>query len=891
MPPREGKRAAPSPRVSRLLRNLFRRQRVDLELDEELRAYVEALAEEKRASGMEPGEALRQALIETGGVEQVKENVRDARAGAFLDTLLQDARYAARTLARSPGSTGAAILALALGIGASTAIFSVVNAVLLRPLPYGHPERIAVILHRGSQPVSPANLVEWRRLGRSFRRIGAAEGWNPNLTGSDRPENLSAVRVTSEIFSMLDVPPLLGRFFLPGEDEPGRDHSVVIGHGLWSRRFGGDPKIVGRSVTLNGEPYTVVGVMPPSFHFPPFWNQSAEIWAPLSLRPRFASRGESLRVFGELASRSTLDGAAAEMASITARLERQLPGTNRDVRVRSLKDTVVGDIRPALLVLFAAVAFVLLIACANVAHLLLARAAARQREVAVRTAIGAGRSRLIRQFLTESLVLAAAGGLGGILVAAWGVHALVAANPGGIPRVATVALDARVLLFTLGISFATGIAFGLAPALALSRRDITETLREGERGSTEGGGRARMRGFLVGSEFALALVLLVGAGLMIRSLLALQAIDPGFDPRGVLTMVVSVKGTSAEDPARRAAFFQELLARIKGLPGVQSAGAINHLPLAGDIWGWPFEVEGRPRSRPGETPTAAYRVVLPGYLETMRVPLLAGRGISPEDAASSPRVVVINEVFARRHWPGESALGRRILLAEPEGEPVPATVVGIAKNTVRNLWSSPPAEEMYLAYLQTRSYLESDNSHLQYLTLVVRTSGDPAGLAGAARGIVRALDRNAPVSEVQTMESVVAGATGQTRFYVVLLGAFAAVALLLAAVGIYGVMAYSVSRRTHEIGIRIALGARPAEVLRLVVRQGLVVALAGTAAGAAGAAALTRLMATLLYGVAPTDLLTFAAVAGLLIAVAVFASWLPARRATRIDPLSALRYE
>ncbi|MEO8430944.1 MAG: ABC transporter permease [Acidobacteriota bacterium] len=881
----------PSPRIRSLWRNLFRRSRVEVDLDQELRAYVDELAEEKRAAGMEPGEARRKALLETGGVEQVKESVREVRAGALLETVIQDVRYGARTLFRSPGSTAAAIVALALGIGASTAIFSVVNAVLIRPLPYGHPERIAVILHGGSQPVSPANLAAWRKASRSFRRMGAAEGWNPNLTGSDRPENLSAVRVTSEIFSMLEVPPLLGRFFLPGEDEPGRDHSVVLGHGLWSRRFGADPKIVGRRITLNGEPYTVVGVMPPSFHFPPFWNQSAEIWAPLALSPRFASQGESLRVFGEIAPGSTRESAAAEMASITDALERQTPGTNRDVRVRSLKDTVVGNIRPALLVLFAAVAFVLLIACANVAHLLLARAAARQREMAVRTAIGASRSRITRQLLTESLLLAGAGGLGGILIAAWGVHALVAASPGAIPRVATVALDARVLVFTLAISFATGIAFGLAPALALSRRDLTEALREGERGSTEGGARSRLRGFLVGSEFALALVLLVGAGLMIRSLLALQAIDPGFDPRGVLTMVVSVKGTTAEDPARRAAFYQQLLERTRALPGVQAAGAINHLPLAGDIWGWPFEVEGRPPLPAGETQRATYRVVLPGYLETMRVPLVAGRGITSKDVVNSPRVVVINEDFARKHWPAESAIGRRILLAEPERPPVPAVVVGIAKNTVRDLWSSPPSEEMYLAYLQTRSYLESDNSHLQYLTLVVRTGGDPAGLTGAIRGIVGALDRNAPVSEIQTMESVVAGATGQTRFYVVLLGAFAGVALLLAAVGIYGVMAYSVSRRTHEIGIRMALGARPGEVLRLVVRQGLVVALAGTAAGAAGAAGLTRLMGALLYGVAPTDLFTFAVVSGLLIAVAVFASWLPARRATRIDPLSALRYE
>jgi putative ABC transport system permease protein len=814
-----------------------------------------------------------------------------------MGTFVQDLRYGARALARTPGFTAAAVLALALGIGASAAVFSVVNSVLLRPLPYMDAEQLVVILHRAKNPVAPANYLDWRRESRAFEDMGAAELWAPNLTGRAEPEKLWALRMTPSMFPVLGVPPLLGRAFLPSEGEPGSDHVIILSHRLWQRRFMGDASVIGRSVMLDGEPYTVVGVMPEDFRFAPFWATQTELWAPLALSQRAANRGgSSLRVFARLAPGVPLGQAQAEMATIADRLDKEYPGTNRDVTVLSLTEKVVGDVRPALLVLLVAVGFVLLIACANVAHLLLARAAARQRELAVRTALGASRSRIIRQLLTESSLLALTGGALGIALATTAVRVLVALSPGSIPRVETIALDGRVLAATVILSLLTGVAFGLVPALHRERRDLADALRDSSRGSTGGVERTRLRDILVASEFALALVLLVGAGLMIRSFQALQSVDPGFDPRNVLTAVVTVTGTKEEDPRRRAAFFQELVGKVAALPGVESASAINHLPLAGDMWGWPFVVEGRPLPKPGEMTTAAYRVVLPGYFRTMRIPILRGRDVTDRDRLDAPGVVVVNEEMASRQWPGEDALGKRISL-DTEGRGPWLTVVGVAKNAVRGEWTAEPEEEVYLPYLQTRSYLEERSSWIAYLTLVLRTrcpkapACDAAELVPPLREAVRSLEPNAPLSEVQTMEQVVRSETARTRFNLALLATFAAVALILAALGIYGVMSYSVSRRTHEIGIRMALGARRGDVLRLVVLQGMVVALAGAVVGLLGALALTRFMTSLLYKVGSTDVATFVAVPVVLAGVALAASYLPARRATRIDPLLALRHE
>jgi predicted permease len=879
-------------RLASLWRNLVQRARVERDLEEELRGYVDLLAAEKVGRGMSAAEARRAALIEAGGVEQVKEAVRSARAGAFLDTVMGDVRYGARMLARNPGFAAAIVAALGLGIGATTAVFSVVDAVLLRPLPYRDPRQLVVMLHRGTGPVSPANFLDWRREATLPESAGAAESWAPNLSGGEEAETVPALRMTADVLPMLGVPPLLGRAFLPAEEAPGQGRVVVLGYGLWQRRYGGDAGILGRSITLNGEPYTVVGVMPRGFEFPPFWATGAQLWAPLSLADRAASRsGASLRVFARLKPGATLAAARAEMAAITGRLEQQFPGTNRNLVVRPLDDAVAGDVRPALMILLAAVGFVLLITCANVAHMLLARAAAREREVALRATLGASRGRLIRQFLTESLLLALAGGGAGVLLAVAGVRALVALSPPDLPRIDTVALDGTALAFAAVVSMVTGIAFGLAPAWQAARRDVGESLKEGARGSTEGGRRSGLRRLLVATEFALALVLSAAAGLMIRSFVSLVRIDPGFDPRGVLTMVVSVTGSKEAAPERRAAFYQELVQQVRAVPGVKSASAINHLPLAGDIWGWPFQVEGRPEPGPGESPTAAYRVVLPGYFEAMGLPIVRGRDVAETDRRGGPGVVVINEWLARRHWPGEDPIGKRIGLADAQGEPSWLTVVGVVENAVRSDWAAAPADEIFLPYLQTQRYLERPDTPYSYLTLVVRTDGDPSALAPSLRAVVASMNPGVPVSQVQTMEDVVARSTASPRFYLLLLGAFAGVAVLLAAVGIHGVMSYAVSRRRNEIGIRMALGATPGEVLRLVVGQGMVLALMGAAAGVVGALGLTRLMSGLLYGVRPSDPATFAAVCAFLAAVALAASYFPARQASRIDPLTALRHD
>lgn len=604
------------------------------------------------------------------------------------------------------------------------------------------------------------------------------------------------------------------------------------------------------------------------------------------------ARENSLRVFGRLKPGATLAQARAEIAAITARLEKQYPGTNQNVVVILLKEQVVGKVEAPLLVLLGAVGFVLLMACANVAHMLLARAASRQKEIAVRAALGAGRTRVIRQFLTENLLLAGMGGALGLLLAFWGTRALVALSPGSIPRVETVTLDGRVVLFLFAITVLTSIGFGLAPALQASAVNLSDTLKETGRGSSDGMQRNRLRSFLVASEFALSLVLLIGAGLMVRSFFALQSVDPGFNPHNVLSMVVSVAGSSEAAPGNREIFYRQLLERVRALPGVESAAGINHLPLAGDLWGWPFVIEGRPKPRPGDSPGGVYRIATRGYLATMRIPLLRGRDLAEADTKTAPGVVLINEKAAHSFWPGEDPIGKRISFdADTSDRPTWLTIVGIVKDVKQGDWAAKPDEEVYLATFQNAQFLEALESHSSYITLVARTTGDPAALTQALKETVWSFDRNLPISQVVTMDAVVADANAQPRFEMMLLGIFAAAALLLAAVGIYGVMSYAVSRRTHEIGIRVSLGADPADVLLLVVRQGMVLALIGSAAGIVGALGLSRLMKSLLYGVKPIDPLVFGGVTILLLLVAMAASYLPARRAMRVDPMIALRYE
>ena len=862
-------------------------------MDAELRFHMEAYAEDLQRKGAPRKEAVRRARIEFGGVERAKEECRDARGLSFTETSLQDLRYGARALRKSPGFTAIAVLTLALGIGASTAIFSVVNAILLHPLAYKDADRLATILNDGNGPISVANYIDWREQSHSFEAMGAAEYWSPNLTGVDQPENIRGHKITYDLFPLLGAQPLLGRLFTAADDRAGSEHEVILSYRLWQRRFSADPNVFGKVIRLNGEAYSVVGVMPRDFQFAPFWATNAELWVPIAFGDRVHNRaGNSLRVFGRLKPGVTLDQARAEITTITARLEQQYPGTNQNVVVTPLKEKVVGKVEAPLLVLLGAVGFVLLMACANVAHMLLARAASRQKECAVRAALGAGRTRVVRQFLTENLLLAGLGGALGLLLAFWGTRALVALSPASIPRVETVTLDGLVVLFLFAITVLISIGFGLAPALQASAVNLSDTLKETGRGSSDGMQRNRLRSFLVASEFALALMLLIGAGLMVRSFFALQSVDPGFDPHNVLSIVVSVAGSKEAAVDNREVFYRQLLERVRAIPGVESAAGINHLPLAGDLWGWPFTIEGRPKPRPGDQPGGVYRIATSAYFRTMKIPLLRGRDIAEADQGSAPGVVVINEKAAHSFWPGEDPIGKRISFdVDASDMPTWLTIVGIAKDAKEGDWAATPDEEVYLAAFQNRQFLSAPESHSSYITLVVRTTGDPAALTQALKDKVWSFDRNLPISQVLTMDAVVADANAQPRFEMLLLSIFAAVALLLAAVGIYGVMSYAVSRRTHEIGIRVSLGASRADVVLLVIRQGMVLALIGSAVGILGALGLSRLMKSLLYGVKPIDPLIFCGVTILLMMVAMAAIYLPARRAMRVDPMTALRYE
>jgi predicted permease len=878
--------------LGRRLVMLLRGERFDRDLQEEMRLHLELREQEHMSRGLSTENARASAQRNFGNAALLREVSGDVWRWRPLDHFAQDLRYGARALLRTPGFTALAVLTLALGIGANTAIFSVVSAVLLKPLAYKDAGSLVTLLHDGSSPVAVANYIDWRDQSRSYEGMGAAQYWSPSLTGIESPEHILGLKVTQSLLPMLGIDPLLGRLFAVGEDQKGAENEVILSYRLWQRRFNGDPKVLGRPIHLNGESFTVIGVMPDDFKFAPFWATHAELWAPLAFGDRIHERGgNSLRIFARLKPGLALAEARAEIATITARLEHQYPGTNRDVVVTPLKENVVGKIEAPLLMVVCAVGFVLLIACANVAHMLLARTSDRQREIAVRTALGAGRMRIIAQFLTENLMLASVGSSAGLLLAFWGTKALVALSPEYIPRVETVAINARVILFLLAVTLLTALLFGLVPAMRATAGNLSGVLKEGGRGGSDGIRRNRLRSFLVASEFALAFMLLIGAGLMIRSFFALQSADPGFNPHNVLSMVVSVAGSNEAEPKRREILYRELLQQVRNLPGVESAGAINHLPLAGDIWGWYFLIDGRPRPRPGELPMAVYRIVMPGYFETMRLPLRRGRAITGNDDARAPGVVIINQRAANQYWPGEDPIGKRITVDTDKNAPVWLTVIGVAENAKQSDWASEPHPEIYLAALQNREFLGEGGSHMAYITLVVRTAGNPADLASAVKRTVWSFDRNLPVSQVFTMDRVVADANALPRFEMLLLGVFATIALLLAAVGIYGVMSYSVSRRTHEIGIRISLGASRAEVLRMVMMQGMVQALAGTLAGLAGALQLSQLMAKMLYGVQPTDPVTFGSVAIVLGLAALLAICVPAHKATRIQPMMALRHE
>ena len=873
-------------------RILFRRSRMDTQLNDELRFHIDTHAEDLVRAGLTRQEAVRQARLAFGGLDSAKEECREATGAGFVESFLQDVRFGLRMLRKNPGFTVVAVLTLALGIGANAAIFSVVDAVLLRPLAYNDADRLVTILHYGTGPISPANYLDYRDQSASYAAMAAAEYWSPNLTAVQSPEHLIGLRVTQNTLPLLGVRPQLGRLFADGEDRAGSDHEVILSYGLWQRRFSGDTSALGKTIILDGSSYSIVGVMPADFHFAPFWATHAELWAPLSLEARAHSRdGNSLRLFARLKPGVTLDHARAEMAAITARLETEYPGTNTDIQVVPLKEKVVGNVQTPLLILLGAVGFVLLIACANVAHMLLARASARQKEIAVRTALGARRSRVARQVLTENALLASLGGVLGLLLAIAGTRALVSLSPAELPRVESVTIDGRVVLFLFAITALTTVVFGLVPALQSSNVNLTDALKETGRATTEGPQRSRLRNFLVASEFALALALLVAAGLMIRSFSALESIDPGFNPHGVLSMVVPVAGSKEADPGRRAVFYREMLDRVRALPGVESAAGINHLPIAGDLWDRTFIIEGRPLPDPNHTPDAVYRIVTPGYFQTMNIPVVRGRDFAPTDNSGAPPVVVVNERLAQRYWPNENPIGQHIAI---DTKPAPQwiTVVGVTKDVAEHDWAAKTAPELYLAAFQAPDFLGTQGSgNSSYITLVLRTNGDPAVLTSSVKSAIWSLDPDLPISSVLTMDDVIAQANAQPRFEMLLLAVFATVALLLAGVGIYGVMSYAVSRRTHEIGVRISLGASRRNVLLLVMKQATVLAIAGLSAGLALALFFARLMTKLVYGISPTDPITFVSVAALLFIVALLACYVPARRAMRVDPVSAMRCE
>jgi putative ABC transport system permease protein len=800
-------------------------------------------------------------------------------------------RYGVRMLWKSPGFMLVAIFTLALGIGANSAIFSVVNAVLLRPLAFKNPETLVRVKGElkkqgvDQEPLSYPDFVDLKAQSQMLESLAAYNQTSGALTGSGgEPERLRGANVSAELFPLLGIPPVIGRTFSPEEDRVGGAPVVVLSHALWQRRFGSDPHIVGQQIMLNGRSTTVLGVMAPDFNFP-IQAAQRDYWMPLvpSVGERATQRGSHyLNVIGRLKPGATLAQAASDTTALGARLEEQYPDSNVgfSLAVVAAHEDVVKDVKPALLVLLGAVGFVLLIACANVANLLLARAAGRAKEIAIRTALGASRLRVVRQLLTESVLLSLTGGTLGLLLAVWGVDLLIAASPADIPRVKEMGLDVRVLLFTLGISVLTGLIFGLAPAVQSSKLDLNESLKEGGRGSTEGLRRNRVRSLLIVVEVALSLVLLISAGLLIKSFMRLRDVNPGFNPNNVLSVSISLPQVKYADEAKQAAFYRDVLERIRETPGVVSAGGIFTLPLSGSNRVNTFDIVGRP-SNPEELPEGNDRVATPDYFRAMGIPVIKGRVFTERDDANAPPVVIVNESLARRYFAGEDALGKRMIISDkyPQGN----EIVGVVGDVRHKSLDVEGGAEFYRSYLQ---------SPAASMSLVVRTErADPASIASSIRSAVQQVDKDQPISNIQTMDQLLADSVAQRRFNMLLLGIFACVALILAAVGIFGVMSYSVTQRTHEIGIRMALGAQGSDVLKLVVGQGMSLALIGVALGLLASVIMTRVMSNLLFGVSATDPLTFAGVSLLLTVIALIACYIPARRATRVEPVIALRYE
>lgn len=802
-----------------------------------------------------------------------------------MNTFFNDIRFALRTLAKTPGVAIIAIVTLGLGIGATTTVFSCVNALFLRPFPYTEPLRLMALrsdnVSRGwiGSSVSYPNFVDWQEQAHSFSGMAAYGGSSFNMAGGTEPERIEGEAITWNMFGMLGVAPMLGRDFGPDDGKPGAPKVALLSAMLWERAFGADSGVVGRTLNLNGVPYTVVGVLPRPHQFP----DDAQLWVPLA-RDRTVQRGmNSLAVVGRLRDGVTMAAANAELTGIAGRLATQYPDENAgwSASVVPLREQEVGEYKTVLGLMMGAVAFVLLIACANVANLLLSRAAGRHREMAIRAALGAGRLRIVRQLLTESVLLALAGAGLGIVIALWGLDLIVTAVPSDKPFWMVFTIDARVLVFTALVAVATGVLFGLAPAWQATRSDLHDSLKEGSRGGGTGGGRQRLRHALVVAEVALSMILLVGAALMIRSFLRLQQVDPGFDRRNMLASSVVLAGSRYDSTRARMAFFEELLPRLRGLPGVTGAASSQAPPLSGSGSSSTLTIEGRPVA-PGHVEEANWQAVTAEYVTLLGIPILRGRDLTERDVRDSLMVAVVNKTMAERYWPSEDPIGKRFRFGGADEDAPWMTVVGVAGNVRHQRLGDPPENQVYLVYSQ---------APYRGMVVLMRTAGDPGPLAAAMRREVHAVDGQLPVYELQTMEDMYRSSVWEQRLYGAMFGSFAAVALVLAAVGLYGVMAYMVTLRTHEIGVRMALGAQRRDMLRLVIRRGITLTALGIAIGLVGAFAITGTLRGFLFGVTATDPVSFLGIPMVLSLVALVASWVPARRATRVDPMMALRYE
>jgi putative ABC transport system permease protein len=820
-----------------------------------------------------------------------------------VESVLQDIRYGVRALIKTPGFTAVAVIVLALGIGANTAIFTVVNAVLLRPLPYPGSDQLVMLWETNPRfqigidtlPVTPGTFMDWREQNNVFEYVSALGVGRLNLTGAGEPERISAASVSSNFFRLMGIEPKLGRAFRDDEDKPGASNVVVISHSLWQRRFASEPAVLGKTMTIDGESYTIIGVAPEGFQFPranelPYFIDVAtqtELWRPMTLGDEFINRkraNHQLCVMARLKSGMTRGQAQSEMTALAERLERSYPDSNQGIGVKvvPLSEQVVGNVRTALLVLMGAVAVVLLIACANVANLLLARSSARQKEIAIRTALGASRGRVVRQLLTEALLLSITAAVTGTLLSFWGINAMLSLSGTNLPRAYEIGVDLRVLGFTVAIALVTSVIFGLTPALQASKINLSESLKEGARALSSGQRSNHVRNLLVISEVALSLVLLIGAGLMIKSLARLLKVDPGFKPDNTVTMHIALLGSKYPSANQQIAFFQEVTHRIEALPGVQSVGLISSAPLSGGMYAGGFLIEGRVATSETDNLVADRRMISPEYFNALGIPLLKGRGFTDRDDQAASGVVIVSESWARRFLPYEDPIDKRIKLGGRDSTRPWLSIVGIAGDVRDTALESEARPCVYIPYPQFAS---------SGMTLVVRAAFDPKLLISGIRDEVWAIDKDQPVTDVKTMDQYLAASVSPRRFNALLFAIFAGVGLVLAAVGLYGVISYSVSQRTREIGIRMALGASHKSLLRLVVGQGVILTLIGVAIGVIASFFLTKFIATLLFGVSATDPITFIAISVLLIGVSIVASLVPARRAMKVDPMVALRYE